>query len=87
MSNGQKLRQLRIDASWTQEKLSELLHVNKRTVQRWESGERHCPDLVVMLVERLAEEAAAFTGLTKKMSGLLIGMLIFLKSIGHAASH
>lgn len=41
---------------WTQEKLAELLHVNKRTVQRWEAGDRHCPDLVLMLVERLVKE-------------------------------
>lgn len=55
MTNGQKLREMRLDSRWTQQKLSELIHVNKRTVQRWESGERNCPDLVVMLVEKLSQ--------------------------------
>lgn len=59
MTNGQKLRQLRTDAKWTQEKLAELLHVNKRTIQRWEAGDRHCPDLILMLVERLIKEEKA----------------------------
>jgi len=53
MTNGQKIRKMRIDAGWTQQKLSEAVHVNKRTVQRWEAGDRKCPEAIVMLLEML----------------------------------
>ena len=61
-TNGQILRQMRLSAGWTQEQLANLIHVSKRTVQRWEAGDRHCPDLILMLVERLIREARNVEG-------------------------
>jgi len=51
MTNGQKLRKLREAIGLTQEQLAERIRVSKRTIQRWETGVRHCPDAIVMLVE------------------------------------
>lgn len=58
MTNGQKLRKMRLEAAWTQQKLSDAVHVNKRTVQRWEAGDRKCPDAIVMLLEMLVSKAS-----------------------------
>jgi transcriptional regulator with XRE-family HTH domain len=58
MNNGQKLAALRARLEWTQRQLADALHVNVRTLQRWENGARNCPDIVIMLVERIVEEGA-----------------------------
>lgn len=58
MNNAQKLYALRSRLQWTQRQLADALHINVRTVQRWENGTRNCPDIVIMLVERIVEEAA-----------------------------
>jgi DNA-binding transcriptional regulator YiaG len=58
MNNAQKLFALRSRLQWTQRELADALHVAVRTVQRWENGQRHCPDLVIMLVQKIVDEAA-----------------------------
>jgi DNA-binding transcriptional regulator YiaG len=58
MNNAQKLAALRSRLQWTQRQLADALHINVRTLQRWENGTRNCPDIVIMLVERIVEEAA-----------------------------
>jgi len=59
MNNGQKLVAMRSRLQWTQRELADALHINVRTLQRWENGTRNCPDIVIMLVERIVDDEAA----------------------------
>jgi DNA-binding transcriptional regulator YiaG len=51
-----KIKQYRKRHKLSQRKLAELLHVNVRSVQRWESGERTPHKMVLMLITKLQKE-------------------------------
>lgn len=48
MEIGQKLRDARTRASWTQEHVAEELHVSRQTISNWEN-ERSYPDIVSVI--------------------------------------
>ena len=54
MSN--KIKQFRKRHKLSQRKLAELLKVNVRSVQRWESGERKPHAMTLQLLEKLNQE-------------------------------
>lgn len=54
--NGLTIKAIRMEMGLSQESFGNLIHIGKRTIQRWESGQNHCPDAIVMLAERIADE-------------------------------
>lgn len=49
-----KLKEARIKAGLTQQKMSELLEIPKRTIENWEAGTNKCPGYVEkLIVEKL----------------------------------
>jgi len=51
MSTNETLLKLATEHNISAENLAALLLVSKRTVERWLSGQRHCPPGVVVLLE------------------------------------
>ena len=63
VSFGEALRQLRMERNLSQQKLADLLFVDRSTVVRWENGSR-TPDAaqITNIVERLGVEVGALLG-------------------------
>lgn len=44
------IKEARINAGLTQQQMSDLMEIPKRTIQDWEAGKRKCPPYVERLV-------------------------------------
>ena len=44
------IREIRDSTGLSQSKFAEALHIPVRTIQKWEIGERSCPEYVVELI-------------------------------------
>lgn len=55
----EKIKAARKDAGLTQQQMSDIMGIPKRTIEDWERGARKCPDwterLVVAELERIAK--------------------------------
>lgn len=56
MNNNEEIKHLRHLLRKTQEEFAKLLGVKSRAVQRWEAGDRECPDMAVKLARAIAEK-------------------------------
>lgn len=54
MNTQEKVKKFRKDNSLSQRALAELLKVNTRTVQRWESGDRTPHPTILKLLEKIS---------------------------------
>ena len=52
------LKEARLAAGLTQQAMSELLEIPKRTIEDWEAGRRKCPSYVERLVLKELKEIA-----------------------------
>ncbi len=53
------LKEERLNAGLTQQQMSELMEIPKRTIEDWEAGRRKCPPYVERLVIKELREIAA----------------------------
>ena len=47
-----EIKEARLKAGLTQQKMSELLEIPKRTIEEWEAGRRRCPGYTKKLILR-----------------------------------
>lgn len=76
MNIGEKLKEKRVEANYTQKDLAEILHVSRQTISSWEVG-RTYPDLDVLIAisnlyntsldELLKEDSEMVNDITKKV--------------------
>lgn len=52
------LKEARLAAGLTQQQMSDILEIPKRTIQDWEAGKRKCPSYVERLVLKELREIA-----------------------------
>lgn len=52
------LKEERLKAGLTQQKMSEIMEIPKRTIENWESGARVCPPYVERLIIKELREIA-----------------------------
>ena len=48
----EKLKEARLKAGLTQQEMSDLLEIPKRTIEEWEGGRRRCPEYTKKLILR-----------------------------------
>lgn len=54
--NNFRIRQARIQHGLTQQQLSDLTGIPKRTIENWDSGQRKCPEYVENMVVNLLDQ-------------------------------
>jgi len=52
----EKIKEARLKAGLTQQKMSELLGIPKRTIEEWEGGRRRCPEYTKKMVIKELEK-------------------------------
>lgn len=56
----QTIREIRDSTGLSQAKFAAALHIPVRSVQKWETGERSCPDYVVELIAYRVQHDSQF---------------------------
>ena len=51
-----EIKEARLKAGLTQQKMSELLGIPKRTIEEWEGGRRRCPEYTKKMVIKELEK-------------------------------